>query len=402
MGHITRIKINHQVGRLPQVSELEGSIDALELTDVLNAVNNRTSLKEWQETAEVPRSSVDMDAGHSPRSIFDGGGMEPTANETFRDRVIKVAVALGFDHDAKEKELVLRSNAALDWLCEWSNGDSQNKPAEDWRKRFELSEAMVNATFEVLAAARGAVRILGTAVGIESGNDCNVAKLAKQVHGRVGSMSTQYWSMDGELDNLRGAMSRIQMPDVPPRVDDMELPKQCQTLAHHMDVLKRTGFAVVPEEAKPGVHVHGPQTREERFERLKVAQQEATRMMIDLATIDGYVTKDTPADEVMAKTMSWSIDIDNKRKAEEGVKKGSPTTGEPQVGLTTVTQNHQPGIDVKINIKNPEDPGVEGVGESVAQLIGLQVKGALEEIEKDLKEIDKSELEGGEDASEVD
>lgn len=392
MGHITKIKINHQVGHIAQVSELEGSIDVSELLDV------RVAMSFQPTDEEDSASTVDW-------------------NDRMRSKVCELATTFGW---RTQHHLTLKANsyAALDWMID-NVSPSKDNPLETarvprssmdggpedgevpaaimWQREWEK----IHAQFD---AARGAVRILATAVGIESGDVCDVAKLGKQVHGRVASMSTQYWSMGDELQNLRGAMTRMQMPDVPQGEDGMELPKQCQALAHHMDVLKRTGFAVAPEEAKEGVHVHAPQTREERFERLKVAQQEATRMMIDLATIDGYVSKDTPADEVMAKTMAWSVRIDQERRLEEeGVKKGAPTTGDPKVGVATVTQNHQPGLDVKVAF-SPDSAGGEGVAKSVAELIGLKMKDAIESASTGPFENDdeKAELEGGGNASELD
>ena len=329
MGHITRLKINHDIGSLGQVTDIEGSIHSDELARVLAALRQQDYVQEGgrpaeRETAQVPRSSVDMHG--------------TIGEQVWMDRV-------------KELDNLLRgANLGLD-------------------------------------AARGAVRILSDSLGIESGDESNVAKLAKQVHGRLSQLSDQYWAMDAELDNLRGAMTRIQMPDVPERDKAMELPKQCQALAHHMDVLGRTGFAVVPEEARPGVHVHTPQTREERFEQLKKAQQDATRMMIELATLDGFVKRDTPPDQVMAKTMAWSIAEDQKRRDAEGVKQGAAERGEPKLvgrkaledavaqmrsapGVKSAEINEQGAVEVKVALDSltardvvevgPEDVGPLG------------------------------------------
>lgn len=324
MGHITKLKINYNVGTFAKVEELEGSIASWEMQDLMKALNSSEPEQLDQsppspETAQVPRSSMESD------------------------------------------------------------GEVTVERLQHWQRQAE-------GLWADMDAARGAVRILSDALGIESGDESNIAKLAKQVHARVGAMSDQYWGMDAELENLRGAMHRIQMPDVPVRDKSMELPKQAQELAHHMDVLKRTGFSVVPEPVREGVHVHGPQSREERLEALKKVQQDATRMMIDLATLDGFVKRDTPPEQIMERTMVWSIEQDRIRK--EDALKSKPEPGKLDDPLIVALMH---AISKEVT-KAPTVASVEVAAE-------LSTPGDGEPVVEDSGEPDRDDLDGGEDAS---
>lgn len=304
MGHITKLKLQHNAGALASVSEIEGSMDASELGPILRSIRQ-------QDLEPAPECSPDVETCQVPRE-----NLAPTEDGppgSF-DRLLETAS---------------RNAADLD-------------------------------------AARGAVRLMAESVGIESGEGCNVAKLAKQVNAILSSWATQYLSMDSELANLRGAMVRFRMPEVPEPEDGQELTDHCQVLAHHMDVLGNAGFSCSPTEKPSSAPDGAPMSRDDRLSALAAAQQEAQRMMIDLAVLDGFVAPGMPAPLVMAKTMEWAKAMD----AAGGVKVGEPERGEPVAsdGLTLGVTPEQLADQGGPQRGDPEQMPEK----SVAELIGVR------------------------------
>lgn len=265
---ITKVKVEESAGSMLMSTELECQLDALELLAVMRAVcpGKYTSPTPSQETCDVPRSNLEM--GECKEAAKD----DETVVEIVEARLARI-------HAERHLE-----------------------------------------------AARGAVQILAEAVGIPSGPDCNVAKLAKQAHGKFQGMFDIQLKMDGELDNLRGAMTRFGMADVPQAEDGQELTKQCAAIAHHFDVMIRQGWGVSTERLQDDGK---PKTRKQLNQELREVQQDAQRRMVDLATLDGYLDNDTPKADGMAQVIRWAAAMDENRKAETELLKGDDADRAP-------------------------------------------------------------------------
>lgn len=303
------------------MTNLEGSIDASELRGVLDSVNGK----------DDDDNDDKCDASASPVSW----------NDRFRSRLTELAVRHGFKQK-HQFSLEVISDAALDFMFDEVSVNSES-PGETWacapetcevpRSNLEVHESGVDEEVEEarletnkwatkcgrltadLDAALGAVRLLADEVGIESSDRSLPHKLAKQVHARVSANANENHCMNLEINRLRAAMTGIGVPDVPQGSDSELVSRQCQELSHHLDVVRRGGFQVQPieeDDAKP--HEHAPKSREERLADLAKMQQEATGQMIEMAMIDGFVTRDMDPATAMSKTMEWAGAEDAKRR----------------------------------------------------------------------------------------
>jgi hypothetical protein len=153
-----------------------------------------------------------------------------------------------------------------------------------------------------LDAARGAVCLLAEVCGIESGEHSNVAKLAKSCRAVVQAAKELPPAIDKELANLRGAMRRmgLEIPDAKPG----EWPTGAiARMAHEVDLAVRGGEVLISSSV--------PKDRDGLMGELAALSSCTSRCMIEIAKIDGYVSKDMGEQEAFDAVRRWAIDSDN-------------------------------------------------------------------------------------------
>ncbi len=300
MGQIHNLKLSRSIGDAQTLSELSLDVSVDELTQVISALDSVSCCPnerfEWKgpprepDTCDVPRLSMEQEICEGPRIRFD----DLTDTPQFTDTPSNVIRGM----------------------------DSENARVRN-----------------LLDAARGAAVLLAGALGMdEPGAEMPIHTILKQANARATRFRGDYVAMDAEMVNLVTAMYRFGFPPVEGLDRETQsIPRQMQSVAHHFDVLKRHGGSV-----NSGLEVESlPRTREELMAVMGKLQQDAMRAVIDVALIDGFITKDMDPKQATAGAMRWAAAEDSRRKKEAEAKEPEPAVPMTETEAVSAARDRQ-------------------------------------------------------------